>query len=437
MITNSRDKKLLFTWILIGLLCRFIFMPFTLHPDILHIYYHPSFLTSKGVFDIYSYHADFFKEHHYSYYAPITYLFFGSYLYFARPLLSGFDTFMDGVRKVSDHGGGHSGHYLIEAPRERLFRFLFLMKLPYLFFDLGLLWLLLKFTRTLGATPCTPRGTWAVWWALNPLLIYVCYIFGQFDIIPTFLIALAAYLAFKKKNIPAMVSLGVGAALKGFPLFLIFPFSFYLGKNIKGIIKYAFIGVLPLLIIVGPYYLLSGGKVMGAFFSERISGRLGFANTGGIIRSLIFIFGYFILCLSLLKESMREKLGELWPVKVSFFTLALLFIAFPISFHYFLWITPFILILACNSRFRIMNLYLLAVFFLILSALAGKGMWLGLFSPVYAEFFIGLPSLDEIIKRFLPYHIVKNTATFIFIGILAWISVLVLRENGHFLNDAK
>ena len=279
---RDNKKKALFFWILIGLLCRLIFMPFTLYPDMLHIYYHPYFLASKGVWNIYNYHADFFKEQHYSYYGPLTYLFFGSYLYVSRPFLSGFDKFMENFRNVSDRGGGHSGHYLIEAPRERLFRFLFLMKLPYLFFDLGLLWLLMKFTRTPGATfctkPCATRATW--WWALNPLLIYVCYIFGQFDIIPAFLIALAAYLAFKKKNIPAMVSLGIGAALKSFPIFLIFPFAFYLGRNIKGIIKYTLIGLLPFLIIVAPYYFLSSGKVMGAFFSERISGRLGFVNAG-------------------------------------------------------------------------------------------------------------------------------------------------------------
>ena len=393
-------------------------MPFTLYPDMLHIYYHPYFLASKGVWNIYNYHADFFKEQHYSYYGPLTYLFFGSYLYVSRPFLSGFDKFMENFRNVSDRGGGHSGHYLIEAPRERLFRFLFLMKLPYLFFDLGLLWLLLRFNK---------GGTW--WWALNPLILYTSYFIGQFDIMPVFLIALAAYLAFKEKNILAMICLGCGAALKSFPVVLILPFSFYLGRNIKGIIKHALIGILPLVIITAPFYFLSSGKVMGAFFSENISGRLGFANAGGMIRSSIFVLGYLIFCLSLLKNSVRERLGRLWPVKISFFTLALLFIAFPISFHYFLWITPFILILGSSLRVRIMNFYLLSVFLLGLITVVGKGMWFGLFSPIYPEFFMGLPGFDEIIRRLLPYVLVKKGATIAFIGTLAWMGVLVLRDS--------
>ena len=400
-------------------------MPFTLYPDMLHIYYHPYFLASKGVWNIYNYHADFFKEQHYSYYGPLTYLFFGSYLYISKPFLSGFDKFMENFRNVSDHGGGHSGHYLIEAPRGRLFRFLFLMKLPYLFFDIALLGLMTGFTHAPGAM----RIRLLKWWALNPLLIYTCYLFGQFDIIPTFFMVLGAFLAFNGKKTLAMISLGSGAALKGFPLFLVFPFSFYMGRDIKGIIKYALIGILPFLIIVGPYYFLTNGKVMNAFFTEAVAHRLGFTNIWGVIRSSIFILCYLGLCLSLLKESVRKKMGRLWPIKVSFLTLILLFMIFPISFHYFLWITPFILILGSNLRVRIMNFYLLSIFLLGLTTVVGRSMWFGLFSPIYPEFFMGLPSFDEIIGRLLPYALVKKGATIAFIGTLAWMSSLVLRAG--------
>lgn len=410
-------------WLLIGLILRFIFMPLAMHPDILHIYYHPYFLASRGVGDIYSYQADFFKEHRYHYYAPFTYLFFGSYLYLIRPLLSGFDTFMEDVRRVTDQGGGHSGHYLTGlSSKEHIFRFLFLMKLPYLLFDLGLLGLLVKFSK--GITSNIVK-----WWALNPVLIYVSCLFGQFDLIPTFFVILAAYLAFKEKKSLAMISLGLGAGLKSFPLFLILPLAVYLGRDIKGIIKYTLLGLLPLVATIIPYYFLSEGKVMGAFFSERISGRLGLTGTSGILRLSLFILGYLSLSLSFLKESVRRRLGDLWPVKLSFFILALLFITMPISFHYFIWITPFILILSSAVKRGVRPLYYLAVIFLGLATLIGKNMWLGLFSPVYPEFFIGLPALDELIKKFLPYPMVQKIATFVFSGILGWMSILVWRQG--------
>lgn len=438
----AKEKKLLFSWVLIGLLCRLIFMPFTLHPDILYIYYHPHFLAFKGVWNIYNYHADFFKERHCHYYAPLTYLFFGSYLYLARPCLSGFEPFMEGIRRVTDSGGGHSGHYLIGAPTERLFRFLFLMKLPYLFFDLGLLGLLVRFNKgsvigktaggeSPGATSASlaPASSAIKWWALNPVLIYSCYLFGQFDLIPTFFVVLAAYLAFKGRKSLAMISLGLGAGFKNFPIFLIPPLAIYLGRDMKGVIKYTFLGVLPLVAIVAPYYFLSGGKVMGSFFSDRISGRLGLTGPLGLWRLWLFLSGYLILNLVFLKESVRSRLGELGPVKISFFILAWLFITMPISFHYFTWITPFILILASLLNKRIMTKYYWAVLALGLATLAGKNMWLGLFSPIYPEFFMGLPGLDEIIKRAWPYQLVQKFSILGFILILAWLGLQIWQEK--------
>ena len=421
MRNRSRDKTY---WLLIGLILRFIVMPLAMHPDILHIYYHPYFLASKGVWDIYSYQADFFKEHRYHYYAPFTYLFLGSYLYLIRPFLPQFDTFMEDVRHVTDQGGGHSGHYLIGlSTKQHLFRFLFLMKLPYLLFDLGLLGLLVRFNQGIKM---------GKWWALNPVFIYVSYLFGQFDVIPTFLIVLAVYLAFKGKNFLAMIFLGFGAGLKNFPLFLILPMAVYLGRGLKGIIKYTLLGLLPLLAILIPYYFLSEGKVMGAFFSQRISGRLGLLGRWGTLRLSLFMLGYLILNLSFLKESVRRRLGALWPVKISFFILALLFITMPISFHYFIWITPLVLILAGSPPHlkRILWLYGGGVISLGLATVVGKNMWLGLFSPIYPEFFMGFPGLDEIIKRILPYHPVQQFSLLCFSGILIWISILIWREKG-------
>lgn len=413
-------SKLLWTWILIGILCRISFMPFTLHPDILHIYYHPFFLASKGIWDIYSYHANFFKEHHYYYYTPLTYIFFGTYLYLIHPLLPGLDKFMEDIRGVTDQGGGHSGHYLKEISTPKIFRFLFLMKFPYLFFDIGLLGIMISLNS---------RQELVKWWALNPMIIYTCYLLGQFDIIPTFAITLGVYFAVRQKNILAMALLGIGTVLKSFPIFLILPFSIYLGRDLKGIIRNIVIGILPLIIILCPFFLSSGINVIGAFISERIASRLGVTGSLSIIRPLVFMVGYSIFCFCLLKESVREKFGKLWPVKLSLLTLALLFIIFPISFHYFLWITPFILILGAGLRARIMNMYILSIFCLIFSTLAGKGMWMGLFAPIYPAFFIGLPSVDEIVKRVLPYTLIKDIASFMFAGIMLWISVVLLREG--------
>lgn len=421
-----KEKKLVLVWLLSGVFLRLIFMPFTMHPDILHIYYHPFFLAYKGVWNIYNYHADFFRAHRYFYYSPLTYLFFGAYLYFIKPFLSGFDFFMEKVRYVTDFGGGHSAHYLTEIQGRGLFRFLFLMKLPYLFFDAGLLALMIKSSRFCADAK---RSRLTLWWALNPLLIYTSYLLGQFDIIPVFFIFLASYFALKQENNLSMVSLGIGSAFKGFPLFLIFPFSFFFGRNIKGTIRYAFAGLLPLFIIVGPYYMLCGSKVLGTFLSGRIINRLGFSDPYGPVRLFIFIPIYLVFCASLFKKSIRDKLGRAWPFKISLLTLALLFFTFSISFHYFLWLTPFILLLGAHSGSKITGIYLISIILLGITTLAGKGVCGGLFSPIYPQFFMGLPGLDEIIKKFLPYTLMRGLSSFAFAVSMVLIMIMALLEK--------
>src|SRR3990167_4482234 len=73
---------------------------------------------------------------------------------------------------------------------------LFLMKLPYFFFDIALAFVLMALFKS------ESEKKWAfVLWMFNPVNLYATYMVGQFDIIPTFLTVAALYLALKKTSL--------------------------------------------------------------------------------------------------------------------------------------------------------------------------------------------------------------------------------------------
>src|SRR3989344_1786615 len=99
---------------------------------------------------------------------------------------------------------------------------LFLLKLPYFFFDIAIAYLLMSFFKNEN------EKKWAfALWIFNPVNLYATYMVGQFDIIPTFLTVAALYVAVNKKNFMfSAVLLGLGAGFKIFPLLFIIPLAF-------------------------------------------------------------------------------------------------------------------------------------------------------------------------------------------------------------------
>jgi len=385
-LLNNKKNRALIKWGLLGLLIRMLFMPFTMHSDILFINYFPLFLSHHGVFDIYSYlkthFADQISTLGWFYYPPLTYFTFGFFQFIFRPLTPLFEAWMNGVGLLLTSGGGFTQHYT-SIGTSQIYRNIFFMKLPYLFFDASAAILILQFfddwKESLSAFKL---------WVFNPVIIYVCYIFGQFDIMPAFFMLLCFY--FVKKDSPraAILSLGMGAAFKNFPFLFLLPLAVLLGKNNLERMKLVALGLLPYFILLLPLYFSSGGfvkfalfpKVMGSKFDMRLG------------EKMIFAIAYIAIIINAFFKSGSPKRLQL-SVDYYLIIFTFFYALFPPSFHYYMWITPAIVIAMVNNR-NLTWLYFIQATSLFILKSKNKFLFFGLFAPVHPSF-SGLPALKD------------------------------------------
>lgn len=229
-------KKFFFKWIIIGILIRVVFMAFTHHPDIHAIDFGAYLISQKGMilgfYDYLSslgadnpllriYGADLFI------YPPLAYLIPGFFMFLLGPLYN-----------FSFHN-----IFLLDTESAfgtfELFRHLFLLKLPYLFFDLLAGYLLFSIFKG-------EKGKKAFrLWMFNPLALYATFAMGQVDLFPTLAVIASIYFGLKKKNILAVLMLGIGGAFKLTPLLFLPLFVLILENDFLKRLKLLFIGSFP------------------------------------------------------------------------------------------------------------------------------------------------------------------------------------------------
>lgn len=213
---------------ILALLIRLLIAPFFYHPDIKSQYFHFQFL-SEGKTNIYQYleanrnslpYRDTFN------YLPLTYFTFGSYYSIVKNILPD-----DFTIWVNDWGPDHEKY--INLPI-----YLLILKLPYILFDLGIGLLIYKlFGHKLSK-----------FWLFNPIVLYLCYILGNFDVLPSFLSLLAFYFLTRNNFFLLYLSLGFATALKFYPLMLVPFFFFYKIPKFKHLLLF----FVPLLLSIIP-----------------------------------------------------------------------------------------------------------------------------------------------------------------------------------------
>ncbi len=320
VISSLKLKKLF----ILAVLIRLLIMPFYFHPDIKTYHFQSSFLK-HGVFNIYSYLAankgnlpikeDFV-------YFPLTYLFLGTYQIMVAPLLgSQFNVWLADAS---------------EQARETVgtFRYLFLLKIPYLLIDLLIPFLLIRFLES-----TEKKRKAVILWLFNPFSIVIIYIFSNLDIIPVALSLGSLLLLRSKKIILSGIMLGLAAGFKVYPMVFL-PFLILHTKNLKQGIKLFLATVITLLLIILPFW--SQAFLNSAFISgltTRIvypSIPIGFGEAlmiGVITLTMLFI-------LELMENNL--SLDKLWLS--IFFTLLLLFSTIHYHIAWLLWIMPFLIL---------------------------------------------------------------------------------------------
>lgn len=224
----------------------------------------------------------------------------------------------------------------------RLMLHLLYIKFPLILFDL-LLGVLLMQLVSYGL-----RQRTLLLWMINPITLWATAAIGQVDILPTLFIVLSAVLLSKNEQSSstgklylAALSLGVGAALKSFPLILA-PFLIFSAKGWGERLKLMLLITIPLIVSILPY-LSSVIFRQQALFAPQIDKMLyaKIALSGGeslviTVAGLVFFYLIFIC------RAQRDRLGKFIAYSVSSLLFVLAFTHFHIQ--WFLWVTPFLIV---------------------------------------------------------------------------------------------
>lgn len=398
--------------LILGLIIRLVLMPVTLHPDIWAISFAQNIFAFKGVFNIYdflgnlpndsalvvNYGRNFFT------YPPLAYFTLGIFGFILRSLFN--QNFFNNLAVTLPDVLADS----------RLYFHLFLTKLPYLFFDLGILFLLINFFQDEKKKKLA-----AVLWIFNPVTLYTSYMIGQFDIIPVFFTVLALCLAKKEKFFWSVISLGIGGAFKMYPLFFL-PFLVVAGtKNGKNSIKLLLAGIFPYLLTIVPF-LGSSIFRQTVLFSNQ-SQKMLFAKipvSGAEYLSFFVVLYLFLVGISFIKKV------ELWK-----WFLAVMLLFFSVTHYHpqwFLWLSPFLILFWVEYKKYWLLPVILLMSWTVITLLFEPSLSISLFAPVNKALQSVKP-LSETLNRFYDVFDFKSLIRSIAAGISLTMVILLARDK--------
>ncbi len=298
---------------------------------------------------------------------------------------------------------------------------IWLLKLPYLIFDLSIGLLLYRVVEE------KKKALVFGLWMFNPINLYATYMMGQFDIIPTFFSVYSFYLVSKNRLKWAALALGFGIAFKLYPIFLLIPLLI-IAKSFVTRIKLAFIAALPYFISVLPY-LSSESFRSNALFASQSSKSLyaGIPVSGG--ESILLFPASLILFYLLIRNKSLDKLF-FW--KIYLISLLLFFIFTHYHPQWLIWVTPFLILDLCFGKIKNL-LPILIIFGSWLGSLFffDSSLTLGIFAPVL-PILKTTPDIWTLLKFHIDYNFSRSILQTIFAASAAYLiyQCFPRRENG-------
>ncbi len=397
-------KKLL----VLAIALRVLVGAFLFHPDIKTFNFQASFLK-KGVFNIYSYLVENkqtlpLKEEFV--YFPLTYFTLGAYQAIASPVLgSGFDAWL----------GNADSNGVVQDPN--IFKYLLVLKLPYLILDISIAFLLLKYfdDRKMGKKAFTI-------WLFNPFTIFIIYAFGNVDIFPVFITLISLLLIKKEKLLWAAAALGIAAGFKLYPLLFV-PFLVLAGKNPK---EKVLLGAIPLAVFAAisvPFLsqaflrstLISG--LTTRIFNPGFSVGFGESIIVGLLLFSALFFGAWL-------TDKKPNMFNYWIV--------ILLIIFSFAhFHiaWLLWIAPLVVILVVKKQSFSWPVFLLSLAAVVIPLLyQDRSMTISLYRA-YSTWFDLLPTPFNAIQRFYDPYNLQSILHTLFAGGALTICYLIFKKE--------
>lgn len=400
--------RLALIFVLIGILLRLIFMPTAVHDDMLSSTYREYLWVFQGNFKV----------------GDLMEIVMAGWMKLIHPALIHLPDILDRAHAIPAQNTVAYGTFVSgrNAPL-----YLFLLKIPYLFLDLGclaIIWLIFSDSAQ------KIRGV--ALWALNPALIFAVFMWGRFETLPIFFVLLAFLLAQKKHAWGSVLALGIAIASRtGYILFLPF-FLIYFANiaklNWKEITKLVLVGIVPALTTSQIIAALGGGSLTDTlqrgFLDFTISGQISTGFTSIAINAMTFpliLYLFFNDC------------GQMtFKRLVNFSSIGLLsFFAFS-YFHpqYLAWITPcLVLAFGFNKKIGWPFVVMILAFWFMTDLYFGFARTTGLFAPL-------LPSLFSTLGGLTNQSVFANWADStlltifhsLFVLMIAWLSFILFQD---------
>jgi len=408
------NKKTLFL-LAIAVVVRMILMPITLHPDLLGHSFSAYFFAYEGKFNLYDTLANLSPTHplvknfgisDIFIYPPLTYYTLGIFRILVKPFTDPnfIPWLMENLSLIHSY--------------PNLGKHLFFFKLPYLFFDIGVAFLLAGLFREEKK-----KNAAFLLWLFNPLAIYTSFMMGQLDLLPTFFTVLSLYFFQKKRFNLSVFMMGVAASYKMYPLFLLLPLVFLLTDKFRERIKLAIIGIFSFLLFIAPYLGSSAFRAM--VFSPKSQKMLfmGWALSGA---EVVYPFVLFLTIIHFLAFYTKKKLSP------SIYFLAVLLLTFSVThFHpqWFLWVTPFLIWELVENDYRHLVLTLaISSCWLALTLLFEPSLSFGLFNPINPQLEKAV-GFSEILGRYTDVFQLKSLIRSFLAGTSAFLIFKLFAAN--------
>lgn len=309
----------------------------------------------------------------------------------------------------------------------RLFLQLLILKLPYLIYDLGIVFLIMKVFQSERE-----RFLGLLLWMFNPVNLYVTYLIGQFDIIPTFFVVLSIFIIYTSKPANdkslswAALVLGIGAAVKISPLFFLVPVA-SLSNNWKSKIKILVIGFIPYMISVLPYIFSKGFRSSALVANQTLKSFYAqIPVSGGESIILFIILLMFIYIIMLNNKGIKVLIWQRYLIAI------LPFYIFT-HFHpqWFIWITPILIIELIKTRFHnLLPLVIMSTSFIGSLFFFDPGLTINLFAPLIPSLYNGL-SLWQIFKLNVDINFFRSILQSLFVGSAVYYFYLYFPKKGE------
>lgn len=400
-----RLTKVWWFWgLCVGLVLRLIVMPITLHPDLWGHSFTAYFLAYEGEWNVYEYLLSLPSSHplvrnfgvgDIFIYPPLAYFTLGFFRLLVKPFVDAnfIPWLMENLSQVHLY--------------PQLYQQLFFFKLPYLFVDIAIAFLLSSYF-----VDKKKKSLAFLLWMVNPVTLYATFMVGQLDVLPVFFVVLSLFFAQKKKPLLAMICLGIGGSYKMFPLLFILPAAFVLKENFVARLKLVAAGFLPFFLSILPFLgssafrsmvLFSPKNQKMLFMSLPVSGAEG-----------VYLFVFLLAIIYLFAYYFRERFS------LVVYWLLILLLTFSVTHYHpqwFLWVTPLLVIELVGSNFRNFLLTgLLIISWLVILLFFEPSLSFGLFNPLWPEL-DKAPGLSETLGNYTNVFQFKSVIRSIFAAV--------------------